>query len=148
MTPNILFVNTHRFKAPEFADILLSNTDLKTGKPVLRVKDEKFGEELLSNDDEKYYFESEGKIIICKYAKQFFERPKKFVDFIVDLKRETGASRAIFAPGFAVPSNLALSCYLGIDLFDSSSALTGQRSIHILQPLHQSSLTSIINSHL
>lgn len=37
ITPNILFVNTNRFKAPEFAEILLTNTILKSKKPSFKV---------------------------------------------------------------------------------------------------------------
>ena len=36
-TPNILFINTSRFKAPSFADILITNDNLKTEKPTLKV---------------------------------------------------------------------------------------------------------------
>lgn len=36
-TPNILFVNTSRFKAPTFADIIMTNKDLKTKKPTLKI---------------------------------------------------------------------------------------------------------------
>lgn len=37
ITPNILFVNTSRFKAPDFADFLISNTDRENKKPTLKV---------------------------------------------------------------------------------------------------------------
>ncbi len=36
-SPNILFVNTSRFKAPNFADILITNDNLKIGKSVIRI---------------------------------------------------------------------------------------------------------------
>ena len=41
LTPNILFINTSRFKSPDFADILLTNKDTKTTKPVLKITDKK-----------------------------------------------------------------------------------------------------------
>jgi archaeosine synthase len=123
LTPNILFVNTSRFKAPDFADIILSNIDSKTKKLVLKTT----YKEILEIKDDKYYFESREGIIISKFTKQFFERPKKFVDFIVDLKQKIGPGKTVFAPGIATPSNLALLCYLGIDLFDSSSAIIAAR---------------------
>ena len=37
ITPNILFVNTSRFKAPGFADFIITNKDLKTKKPTLKI---------------------------------------------------------------------------------------------------------------
>jgi archaeosine synthase len=42
VTPNILFLHTNRIKAPAFSDILLTNTALKTKKPVIRIGDSFF----------------------------------------------------------------------------------------------------------
>ena len=41
-TPNILFVNSSRFKAPKSADILITNDDRKTKKPIIRIGDGTF----------------------------------------------------------------------------------------------------------
>jgi len=123
VTPNILFLDTHRFKAPDFADILITNNQINKKKPALKVKREKN----LEGINEKDYFESKDEIIICRFAKQNFERAGKFVDFIADLKQNIDPEKAIFAPGIATPSNLSLLTYLGIDLFDSSSAIIAAR---------------------
>ena len=37
ITPNILFVNTSRFKAPDFADAIITNSDLEIEKPALKI---------------------------------------------------------------------------------------------------------------
>ena len=37
ITPNILFIDTNRFKAPSFADIILTNKNPRTEKPTLKV---------------------------------------------------------------------------------------------------------------
>ena len=37
ITPNILCVNIQRFKAPNFADILVTNNDYEKGKPTLKI---------------------------------------------------------------------------------------------------------------
>lgn len=126
VTPNILFLDTPRFKAPDFADILLSKSN-NTKKPVLKVKDEEVLKNLIEVVDEKYYFEFEENIITLKYAKQVFQRPKKFVDFLAELKQKEDPGKTIFAPGIAYPSNLSLLVYLGIDLFDSSNAIIAAR---------------------
>jgi archaeosine synthase len=39
---------------------------------------------------------------------------------MVNLRGAVGHSKLIYAPGIMVPGNIALLCYLGIDLFDSS----------------------------
>jgi len=126
-TPNILFVNTSRLKAPVFTDIIISNTDLKTKNPVLKVTDKKLPDEFLEIE-EKHHFEFKKDVIIIKYAKQLFERPKKFVDFVVNLRKKAGPEKTIFAPGIAVPSNLALLTYISLDLFDSSRAIIAARN--------------------
>jgi queuine/archaeosine tRNA-ribosyltransferase len=36
-TPNILFVNTSRFKAPDYADFIITNKDPKTKKPTFAI---------------------------------------------------------------------------------------------------------------
>ena len=41
-TPNILFVNTSRFVSPDFADILITNNNLKTDKPTIRISNSAF----------------------------------------------------------------------------------------------------------
>jgi len=37
ITPNIFFVNTSRFKVPKFADILITNQNIKIEKPVMKI---------------------------------------------------------------------------------------------------------------
>jgi len=102
--PNISYVNTNRFKAPEFSDIVV--TKIKTKKPVLNQKD--------------------ATVIEC--ASQLFQRSKNFVDFIVNLKGKKEFEKPIYASSVAVPSNLALLAYIGIDLFDSTSAIIAARN--------------------
>jgi len=105
-TPNIYFVNTTRFKAPHFADLTISNKD----------------------DLNK----SEG-LFIVENAQQLFQKSKKFVDSVVEFKKES-YDKALFLPTVGEPVNLALLVYLGIDLFDSISAITAARNDEILFP--------------
>jgi len=42
VTPNILFISTSRFKSPDFADLVVTNQDIKTEKPALRIMESIF----------------------------------------------------------------------------------------------------------
>jgi archaeosine synthase len=123
-TPNILSLNTKRFKAFHKADIIFSDDIVKTNKPVLKFLQIplKFDEKIFYHIDEKTDF------IIIEYAYQLFKRSKNFVDLIISLRKEIGSERIIYTPVIAVPSNLALLCYMGIDLFDTTSAVIAARN--------------------
>ena len=97
--PNIFWINTKRFKSPSFADLTISNK-----------------EELIFSN-----------IFIVENASQLFQRSKKFIDYIVNLKEELGYQKAIYLPAVGEPASLALLTYMGIDFFDSSSAVIEAR---------------------
>ena len=118
ITPNILFVNTQRFKAPVFADILITNKNKKIKKPKLL-----FSGSLLIQRIKKNY----DPIFIVNNASQIITQPAKFVDFITKLREEIGYQKAIYMPSVGNPTNLALFTYIGIDLFDSISAIIAAR---------------------
>jgi len=75
-SPNILFVNTKRFKAPYFSDFLITNESYKTNKATLKIKKNNYFPKdlsknlLLSNiefnkkDNEKYFVIPANKDII------------------------------------------------------------------------------------
>ena len=52
ITPNILFIDTDRFKAPSFADIILTNIDSKTDKPVLKFSNNLLLEKFIIDQNE------------------------------------------------------------------------------------------------
>jgi len=128
VTPNILFVDTARFKSPNFADAILTNIDKKTKKPCLKFSDKN----ILEKEDyetEKYYIGTEKlDLIILKYASQLFDNSSRFTDNAVNLVEKNSCQKAIYSPSIAKPSNLSLLSYLGIDLFDSTSAITAARN--------------------
>jgi archaeosine synthase len=124
VTPNILSVNTNRFKAFDKADVILSNDNIKTNKPVF-----KFSQTSLKLDEKNFYFEDEQTgFIIVEYASQLFEKSKNFIDLIINLRKKIGSEKIIYTPAIAMPSNLALLCYMGIDLFDTTSAIIAARN--------------------
>ena len=143
-TPNILFVNTQRFKAPEFADFLLTNDNKKTEKPSLkfsgklvlqRITEKLDGNcHLVSANEEldQVLKDDSATIFILANAFQLFNQPKKFVDFIVDLRDKVGYQKAIYLPTIGDPTNFALLTYLGMDLFDSTSAIISARNNYLL----------------
>lgn len=101
-TPNIFFIDTKRFKSLSFAELIITKKDKRN---------------LISSD-----------IFIIKNAKQLFQRSKNFVEHIVKLKEEIGYQKPIYLPAVGEPVNFALLTYLGIDLFDSSSAIIEARN--------------------
>ena len=124
VTPTILSVCTNRFKAFDKADAILSNNKIKTDKPVFN-----FSQTPLKLDEENFYhIDEKTGILIVEYASQLFEKSKNFVDLIIKLKKKIGSEKIIYTPSIALPSNLALLCYMGIDLFDTTSAIVAARN--------------------
>ena len=138
-TPKIIFIDTKRFKAPEFADILITNEKQKTKKPSLKI----YEKLLIQRDKENNHYyhvvsatndstnlklrEKTATIFIVANASQLFNQPKKFVEFIVKLREKTGYQKTIYLPSIANPTNIALLTYLGVDFFDSTSAIVNAR---------------------
>ena len=52
ITPNILFVNTSRFKAPDFSDFIITNRDIKTEKPTLKILGSMFSSSPVKDENE------------------------------------------------------------------------------------------------
>jgi len=139
-TPNIFYINTRRFKAPDFADIFLTNEKNTTKKPSLkfsgnlllqriREKNKKFyiisPNENLNNLNLK---ENYANIFIVANASQLLEQTKNFVDFIIDLREKIGYQKIIYLPSICEPKNLALLTYLSVDFFDSAEAIIAARN--------------------
>jgi len=166
ITPNLIFVNTKRFKAPQFADFLITNNDLKTTKPTLRFTESLTyanikGLDLFSKKEDKkkknnYSIINPNQelitdklkndpstIFIIANASQLFQQPKRFVDFIVSLREKIGYQKTIYLPAIGNPSNFAFLTYLGIDLFDSLYAIVAARNKMLLLPENQYHINNI-----
>ena len=52
VTPNIFFVHTHRFTAPSFADVLITNTNDEYKKPTLKLYEKLFLPSKIKSKDE------------------------------------------------------------------------------------------------
>jgi len=70
-----------------------------------------------------------GDIDIAVIANAFELRkdPRKMVDAIMQVRRLIGNNAALYTPGLADPSNIALLAYMGVDLFDDSLPVSAGR---------------------
>jgi len=153
-TPNLLFINTNRFKAPNFADIILTKDKNIQKKPSFIISKtfiypKDLSEELhLSLDkkiNEKFFIipgntnvidnlikNNPAMIFIVGNANQLFQQPKNFLDFIVNLREKIGYEKLIYTPFIGEPSSFALLSYIGIDFFDIYSAIITARNDTLL----------------
>ena len=53
-TPNVVFINTSRFQAPDFADFVIQNEDLKSEKILFKVGNSIFSNEINKKNDELF----------------------------------------------------------------------------------------------
>jgi archaeosine synthase len=175
VTPNILFLDTPRCKAPEFSDIILTNGTRKTKIPTIRIGESFFSaaekkekKEFSMNDYLIYpkdvtkelhlsafvnYKNTECFVIPAKKelipetvknndailsivgsATQLFSQQSHFVDFITELREKIGYQKLIYLPCIGDPTSIALLTYLGVDFFDSFSAVMAARNETLLFP--------------
>ena len=147
-TPEILFLDTRLHPAPDFAEaILVEELDgyrIETvgseGRGPLFRLDEPIplshlrfgggggivvGESTVTVRATSERFEGllneRGEDIICLGgAFELRRSPRNLVKGVVSIRETAGHSRLIFTPGIMDVESLAILCYLGIDLFDSS----------------------------
>jgi len=112
--PNILFVDTDRFKSPNFSEINL--TDIN-----------KNFDEFLDLENKEFFFKFNSNILAVKYANQIFSQTKKFTKIIIENRKKTFYDSLLYIPSIAEPSNLSILAYMGIDFFDSTKAIINAR---------------------
>jgi queuine/archaeosine tRNA-ribosyltransferase len=71
---------------------------------------------------------------IVANATQLFLQQSYFVDFIIELREKIGYQKLIYLPCVGDPSSIALLTYLGVDFFDSLSAVMAARNETLLFP--------------
>jgi len=149
LTPEILFLHTNRFKSPGFANILISNEKDIHKKPILQIPKQfvypkdlagKIHKNNIKQNNEFFVIpanieilkdnllENPAYLFIISNASQILNHPKNFIDFIIELRKKIGYQRLIYLPSIGNPTNFALFTYLGIDLFDSISAIIAARN--------------------
>jgi archaeosine synthase len=67
-------------------------------------------------------------------ATQLFSHQSNFVDFVTELRESIGYQKLIYLPCVGDPSSIALLTYLGVDFFDSFSAVMAARNETLLFP--------------
>lgn len=152
-TPNVLFAVTPRHPTPPFGDLLLSETPSGDARPtvvdrgsVFRPHPPTAGLEIPPDsarpatlpdlerpDAERGLITVAGptedltdpqvEVVAVADAIAYLRRPKGFVAAVVELRRAAGYHRILYAPGLAVPGNLAILAYAGVDLVDSTRVL-------------------------
>lgn len=92
---------------------------------------------VLPSDEEltkQYINPSSSHILIISHAAQLFTNPKKFVSYLLHVRQSCNYDSLIFLPAIATPETLALLCYLGCDLFDTTSAIVASHHQHFYLP--------------
>ncbi|MCX6662400.1 MAG: archaeosine synthase subunit alpha [Euryarchaeota archaeon] len=175
VTPNILFLQTTRCKAPDFADIFLTNKTLKTKKPTVQIGESIFSttknkkdknlcfenyliypkdittelhlsaqpqnknteccvipakKELIPDQDKQ----DDAILFIVSNATQLFSQQSYFIDFFTVLRQKIGYTKPIYLPCVGHPTSIALLSYMGVDFFDSFSAIMAARNETFLFP--------------
>jgi len=169
--PNIIFIDTNRLQAPDFAEVTITNIKEGTKKPKITISESLFSQNQVKKSDDliiynylfypkdlsselhfsaiKIYKKNIAKcyilpgnkdtintalknnpadIFIVANAAQLIKQHQKFVDYIVALREKIGYTKMIYLPTVGDPTNLALLTYLGVDLFDSTSAILSARN--------------------
>lgn len=176
VTPNILYLQTSRHKAPAFSDILLTQKNEKTKKPSIQIGDSIFSAVNNQKKDknlciDNYLLYPKDVIIelhqsaqqqkkdspcciiparkelitdqirndrttlfIISNAAQVFSHQSYFVDFITSLREKIGYTNPLYLPCVGDPTSFALLSYMGVDFFDSFSALITARNETFLFP--------------
>ncbi len=71
---------------------------------------------------------------------------RRFLDTLIEMKKEIAPDTAIYAPNICTPENLAMLVYLGIDVFDNTRAIiAGHNDIYLTSAgqFHLNSLTEL-----
>lgn len=127
-SPNILFVDTNRFKAPVFSEIVLTNKEKDFEKPSVKfLENVDLDKDFCSIKENNLQKIDETKIYVLKYAYQLFRKPNDFLYEIIKIREKIGYEKILYLPAISDPSNLSLLTYLGIDLFDSTNAIIKAR---------------------
>jgi len=66
-------------------------------------------------------------LIVLSNVDAFAQNPKVFASLVSTVRENIGYQRLLYAPGLGEPADLALLCYMGIDLFDETPLLSGAR---------------------
>jgi len=151
--PGVLYFASPRFPPPSFAEALIASAPISDGRPVVIDRGSVFlprdgppgssippdmavppgTESPIPTDREPDLFvvvssaegvaESRSEGFVLGGAASLLSEPRMFAELLAKLKTAVGPNRVLYAPGIALPSNLAILAYCGIDIVDSIAAL-------------------------
>jgi archaeosine synthase len=151
--PGILYFASPRFHPPSFAEVLLASTAIADSRPAVIDRGSVFSprdgpqglsippdfavppsiEHKIPSDREPSLFEvitsadgvagSEAEGFVLGGAASLLSEPRMFAELLAKLRTAIGPNRVLYAPGIALPSNLAILTYCGIDVVDSIAVL-------------------------
>jgi archaeosine synthase len=73
-------------------------------------------------------------LFIVTSTAQLYSQQTSFVDFITALRQNIGYNKLIYLPSVGDPTSMALLTYMGVDLFDSMTAIRAARNDTFLFP--------------
>lgn len=73
-------------------------------------------------------------VFIVASATQLYSQQTQFVEFITELRQTIGYDSVVYLPCVGDPTTIALLTYMGVDLFDSFSAILAARNDTFLFP--------------
>jgi len=151
--PCLLYFTSPRFPPPPFAEALLSSTPVTDSRPVIVDRGSVFlprdGPEgssippdsatppgietnsLGGTEDPVFKVVTDARsvtrgkteVFVLGGAAAYLRDPRGFVERIVELRSAIGPGRLLYAPGLAVPANIAILAYCGVDVVDSVAVL-------------------------
>nr|WP_321496921.1 archaeosine synthase subunit alpha [uncultured Methanolobus sp.] len=78
------------------------------------------------------YQVKEHDLYVMEGAGCFENNARTFLSLLLEMKKDIAPDTAIYAPNIAIPENLAMLIYLGIDVFDNTKAIvTGHNDIYL-----------------
>ncbi len=76
--------------------------------------------------------DKKAEIYILGSASELFHYPKRFIETIVTLRKAIGYQKILYVPGIALPNNIALLVYCGVDLVDGVALIVAARQNYFL----------------
>lgn len=151
-TPAIFWYDSDRIDAPQWAEIRLGK-DIKSGGSFFYPKEgnlppsliypyffpEEFHKFMVSTGNaEEFQIVSgklgeryeEEKIYILANSKELYYNPRNFVNSIVKAREQIGYA-PLYTPAIALPHNIPVLAYMGIDIFDSLALIMKSRDGYI-----------------
>ncbi|MEM3812223.1 MAG: hypothetical protein QXX98_04555, partial [Thermoplasmata archaeon] len=114
--------NDLNFTFPGIVNIA-SKTAIKSELKLIREDGKLYLNGILLDEKEikrNRYIEFYEDLVIVPNLSTILKKHKEFVKYVIDLRKEIGVKKIIFAPFIGIPSQIPVLMYLGIDLIDTS----------------------------